>query len=68
MFRIDAGPARCSTATTASSGTQPAAWETSALRKFLVDLHVQLYLPNPWGLILTGILGLMMMAAVISGC
>ena len=45
----------------------PAAWETSALRQFLVDLHVQLYLPDPWGLILTGILGLMMMAAVISG-
>ncbi len=46
---------------------EPAAWETSALRNFLVDLHVQLYLPSPWGLILTGILGLMMMAAVVSG-
>lgn len=43
------------------------AWESSALRRFLVDLHVQLYLPEPWGLIVTGILGLMMMAAVISG-
>lgn len=43
------------------------AWEASALRHFLVDLHVQLYLPNPWGLILTGILGLTMMAAVVSG-
>ncbi|HMQ91587.1 MAG TPA: PepSY-associated TM helix domain-containing protein [Amaricoccus sp.] len=46
---------------------QPAAWEDSALRRFLVDLHVQLYLPSPWGLIVTGILGLAMMAAVISG-
>lgn len=46
---------------------QPAAWEDSALRRFLVDLHVQLYLPSPYGLILTGILGLMMMAAVVSG-
>lgn len=43
------------------------AWEDSALRRFLVDLHVQLYLPSPWGLFLTGILGLMMMAAVVSG-
>lgn len=39
----------------------------SALRDFLVDLHVQLYLPNPYGLILVGVLGLMMMAAAISG-
>ena len=38
-----------------------------APRSFLVDLHVQLYLPSPWGLIVTGILGLMMMAAVVSG-
>ena len=46
---------------------QPEAWNSSALRHFLVDLHVQLYLPDPWGLIVTGILGLMMMAAVVSG-
>ena len=39
----------------------------SALRDFWVDLHVQLYLPNPYGLILVGALGLMMMAAAISG-
>lgn len=42
-------------------------YEASALRHFLVDLHVQLYMPSPWGLIVTGILGLMMMAAVVSG-
>lgn len=41
--------------------------QTSALREFLVDLHVQLYVPAPWGLILTGILGLAMMAAAVSG-
>ena len=46
---------------------QPAAWDGSALRRFLVDLHVQLYMPTPLGLIVTGILGLAMMAAVISG-
>ena len=45
----------------------PRSYDASALRHFLVDLHVQLYLPDPWGLILTGILGLMMMAAVVSG-
>lgn len=43
------------------------AWDTTPLSTFFVQLHVQLYLPNPWGLILTGILGLMMMAAVVSG-
>lgn len=42
-------------------------YEESALRHFLVDLHVQLYMPSPWGLIVTGILGLTMMAAVVSG-
>lgn len=39
----------------------------SALSRFWVDLHVQLYVPAPWGLILTGILGLSMMVAAISG-
>lgn len=38
-----------------------------ALERFLVDLHVQLYAPSPWGLILTGVLGLAMMAAGVSG-
>ncbi len=38
-----------------------------ALESFLVDVHVQLYVPAPWGLILTGILGLAMMTAAISG-
>jgi len=42
-------------------------YEESALRSFLVELHVQLYMPSPWGLIVTGILGLTMMAAVVSG-
>ena len=39
----------------------------SALADFWVELHVQLYLPNPFGLILVGVLGMMMMAAAISG-
>jgi uncharacterized iron-regulated membrane protein len=47
--------------------TQPAWYEASALEDFLVDLHVQLYVPRPWGLILTGILGLAMMAAGVTG-
>ncbi|MDX2288591.1 MAG: PepSY-associated TM helix domain-containing protein [Hyphomicrobiaceae bacterium] len=41
--------------------------QASALKRFLIDLHVQLYLPSPWGLILTGILGLAMMVAATSG-
>lgn len=39
----------------------------SALSRFLVDTHVRLYLPNPWGLLLTGILGMAMLVAAISG-
>jgi uncharacterized iron-regulated membrane protein len=39
----------------------------SALGRFYVDLHVRLHLPNPWGLILTGILGLAMLVAAVSG-
>lgn len=38
-----------------------------ALSSFLVDTHVRLHLPNPWGLILTGVLGLTMLVAAISG-
>lgn len=38
-----------------------------ALDDFLVDLHVNLHLPHPWGLYATGVLGLLMMASAISG-
>ncbi|HEX7858235.1 MAG TPA: PepSY-associated TM helix domain-containing protein [Sphingobium sp.] len=38
-----------------------------ALSSFLVDTHVRLHIPNPWGLLLTGILGLAMLVAAISG-
>ncbi|MCE7797124.1 PepSY domain-containing protein [Sphingobium sufflavum] len=39
----------------------------TALSSFLVDTHVRLHVPNPWGLLLTGILGLSMLVAAISG-
>jgi uncharacterized iron-regulated membrane protein len=39
----------------------------SALSQFLVDLHVRLYLPDPWGLLLTGVLGLAMLVAAVTG-
>lgn len=38
-----------------------------ALSSFLVDTHVRLHVPDPWGLILTGIMGLAMLVAAISG-
>ncbi|HWJ70723.1 MAG TPA: PepSY-associated TM helix domain-containing protein [Sphingobium sp.] len=38
-----------------------------ALSHFLIDTHVQLHVPDPWGLLLTGILGLAMLVAAISG-
>jgi len=39
----------------------------NALEHFLVDTHVRLHVPDPWGLLLTGILGLAMLVAAISG-
>ncbi|BBD97359.1 PepSY domain-containing protein [Sphingobium amiense] len=39
----------------------------NALGAFLVDTHVRLHVPNPWGLLLTGILGLSMLVAAVSG-
>lgn len=44
-------------------GADPAA----ALDEFLVDLHVNLLAPAPWGLYATGILGLVMMVTAVSG-
>ena len=41
--------------------------EDRALSRFLVSVHTELHLPLPWGLILTGILGLAMMVAAVSG-
>jgi uncharacterized iron-regulated membrane protein len=38
-----------------------------ALSSFLVDTHVRLHVPNPWGLLMTGIVGLAMLVAAISG-
>ena len=39
----------------------------SALADFFVELHVSLHLPNPWGLLVTGILGLAMLVAAVTG-
>ncbi|MBA4284934.1 MAG: PepSY domain-containing protein [Xanthomonadaceae bacterium] len=39
----------------------------SALADFFVELHVSLHLPDPWGLLLTGVLGLAMMLAAVTG-
>lgn len=38
-----------------------------ALDDFVVELHVNLHLPDPWGLYATGVLGLLMLASAISG-
>ena len=39
----------------------------AALADFFVELHVSLHLPNPWGLLVTGILGLAMLVASVTG-
>lgn len=38
-----------------------------ALADFFVELHISLHLPNPWGLLLTGVLGLAMLVAAVTG-
>src|SRR5690606_24831509 len=38
-----------------------------ALSSFLVDTHVRLHVPDPWGLLLTGVMGLAMLVAAVSG-
>ena len=40
---------------------------SAALTHFLVDLHVRLHLPEPWGLYFTGVIGMLMLAAAVSG-
>ncbi len=39
----------------------------SALERFILDLHITLHLPRPWGLYATGILGFVMLLAAITG-
>ncbi len=41
--------------------------DANALAHFMVDLHVRLHLPHPWGLLLTGVLGLAMLVAAVTG-
>jgi uncharacterized iron-regulated membrane protein len=41
--------------------------QANALADFMVELHVRLHLPNPWGLLLTGVLGLAMLVAAVTG-
>jgi uncharacterized iron-regulated membrane protein len=43
------------------------AHETRGLSKFLVDLHVSLHIPFPWGMLLTGTIGLALLVLTISG-
>ncbi|WP_300427571.1 PepSY-associated TM helix domain-containing protein [uncultured Thalassolituus sp.] len=40
---------------------------SSFLHDFLVDLHVRLYTPDPVGLYLTGLLGLILLVSAVSG-
>ncbi len=44
-----------------------AAKRTGGIAAWLINLHVRLHIPEPWGLIVTGVLGLAMMIAGVSG-
>lgn len=39
----------------------------NALAEFIVHLHVSLHVPEPWGYLLTGVLGLAMLVAAVTG-
>lgn len=39
----------------------------NALSNFFIEMHVRLHVPDPWGLLLTGVLGLAMMVAAVTG-
>lgn len=67
IFRADADTGAILGRNNGFFWNDPSSYDESPLRQFIVALHVELYLPDPWGLILTGILGLMMMAAVVTG-
>lgn len=45
----------------------PFAEESSALEHFIANLHIRLHAPNPWGIFATGILGFVMLIAVVTG-
>jgi uncharacterized iron-regulated membrane protein len=40
---------------------------STGIADFLVNLHVRLHIPEPWGLFVTGVLGLAMMIAAVTG-
>lgn len=40
---------------------------STGVADFLVNLHVRLHIPDPWGLFVTGVLGLAMMIAAVTG-
>ncbi len=67
-YQIEAGPSpRVLTRTAGTREDFEAARQQSALADFFVSLHVRLHLPKPWGILLTGLLGLAMMLAVLTG-
>lgn len=67
MIRFDPGTWEVVSRQEGKADDIKAADNKRALGRFLVRLHVRLYVPEPWGLILTGILGLAMMVAAITG-
>lgn len=40
---------------------------STGIADFLINLHVRLHIPEPWGLFVTGVLGLAMMIAAVTG-
>lgn len=40
---------------------------SNGVADFLINLHVRLHIPDPWGLFVTGVLGLAMMIAAVTG-
>jgi uncharacterized iron-regulated membrane protein len=43
------------------------AHESHGLAQFLVELHISLHIPFPWGMLLTGVLGVSLLVLTVSG-
>lgn len=67
LFTVDAETGEVLSRREGFVWSEPSWFHASALHQFLIELHVQLSVPEPWGLVLTGILGLAMMAAGTTG-
>ena len=67
IYQMDPDTGRLRTREDGFIYVEPKKHEASALEDFLVELHIRLFVPDPWGSILTGVMGLLVMVTGITG-